>query len=168
MGTQACSRTTSALLSHALAPRSYREVAFSSAISAGCAKRLVKVGNDIIAVFNANAEANHFWPYACLALFFGGHLPMCRGSGVACQRLGVANIDQPREKFERVVESLTGLEPADDPESQQRTAATSKIFLRERVVRAVRKTSVSDPLDSWVLAQKFGDPLTVFDMALDT
>src|ERR1019366_6807515 len=158
---------TPPLLSRALASRASRECYTSLVISARCAKCLIEIGDDIIAVLNADAEPDHLWPHASLTLLFDGHLSMRRGRGMTCQRLGVADIDQPLEQFECVVELFTGLQAADDTEGQQRTGVAAKVLLGERVVRIVWETRVGDPLDPRVLAQKLGYPLAILDVALD-
>ena len=67
---------------------------------------------------------------------------------MAGQRFGVAHIDEPLDQLERVVELLAGLEAALDPEGQQRAGAPAEIFLRERVIGAVREARIVDPLDA--------------------
>ena len=67
-----------------------------------------------------------------LLLLLGRHLPV-RGRGrMAGERFSVAHIDQPLEQFERVVERLSGIEPADNAEGEQRGGAATEIFLRQR------------------------------------
>ena len=112
-------------------------------------------------------KPDHLRLDAGLALLLGRHLPV-RGRGrMAGQRLGVAHIDQPLDQLERVVETLAGLEPALDAESQQRAGAAAEIFLRQRVIGVVGKARVIDPGDAGIGAQKFGDAARVLDMALD-
>ena len=86
---------------------------------------------------------------------------------MAGERLGVADIDQPLEQFERVVERLAGFEPAVDAEGQQRAGAAAEIFLRQSVIRVVGEAGVIDPGDARIVAQKFGDAARILDMTLD-
>lgn len=39
-------------------------------------KRLIQVRNNVVAVFDPNAQANHLWSDACIELGFRRHLPM--------------------------------------------------------------------------------------------
>ena len=72
-----------------------------------------------------------------LLLLLGRHLPV-RGRGrMAGERLGVADIHQPLDQLERVVEALAGFEAAVDAEGHQRAGAPAEIFLRQRVIGAV-------------------------------
>ncbi len=84
-----------------------------------CIKRLIEVGDYIIAMLNAHTQPDHFRFHAGLTLLIDSHLSMsCRG-GVAGQRLRVTNINQPLEQLERVVELLARLEAADGAKHQQ-------------------------------------------------
>ena len=76
-------------------------------------------------------------------------------------------IDEPLDQLERVVEPLAGLEAALDAEGQQRAGAAAEIFLRQRVVGIVGKARIIDPVDARIVAQEFGDPPRILDMALD-
>ena len=95
------------------------------------------------------------------------HLPMRRRGRMAGERLGVADIDQPLEQLQRVVERLAGFEPAGDAEGQQRAGAAAEIFLRQRVIGIVGEAGVVDPVDARIVAQEFGDAARVLDVTLD-
>src|SRR5437660_3921788 len=75
-------------------------------------ERLVEVGDDVIRVFDADAEPDHLGAHTRLALLGRRHLPMCGGGRVAGQRFGVAQIHEALDEREGVVESLAGLEDA--------------------------------------------------------
>ena len=111
-------------------------------------------------------EPDHFGPYAGLLLLFWRHLPVRGRCGMAGERFRVADIDQPREQLERIVEPLAGLEPSRHAEGQQRTRPAAQILLRQRVIGAVREAGVVDPSDA-VVAQKPCDLLGILDVALD-
>ena len=87
---------------------------------------------------------------------------------MAGERFSVAHIDQPLEQFERVVERLSGIEPADNAEGEQRGGAATEIFLRQRVIGIVGKARIVDPGYTRVGAQEFGDAAAILHMALDT
>ena len=110
-------------------------------------ERLIEVGDDVVDVFDADAEPNHLWSHPGLALFFNRHLPMGSRGRMAGQRFSVTQIDETLEQLERVVELLAGLEPSLDPEGDQRAGPAAEIFLRERVIGAVRESRVVDPLN---------------------
>ena len=71
------------------------------------------------------------------------------------------------EQLERVVELLAGLEPSLDPEGHQGAGPAPEIFLRKRVIGAVREPRVVDPLHPAIAAQKLGDASRVRHMPLD-
>ncbi len=88
---------------------------------------------------------------AGVALLFGGHLAMSGRSRMAGQRLGIAQIDQPLDQLQSVVEFDCGIVAALDADGHQRACAAAKIFLRQRMVGAVGKAGVIDPLDPGVV-----------------
>src|ERR1700733_646494 len=49
----------------------------------GGVESLLQICNDVVAVFDPDAEANHFRHNAGLALFFRRHLPVSGGGGMA-------------------------------------------------------------------------------------
>ena len=61
-------------------------------------------------MLDADGQADGFRRHAGLALFGFRHLAMGGGGGMAGQRLGVADIDQPLDQAQRVIEILAGLE----------------------------------------------------------
>jgi len=58
---------------------------------------LGEVSENVVDVFDAHAESNHFWCDAHLLLFFGRQLPVSGGRGMARERLGVAHIHHALE-----------------------------------------------------------------------
>ena len=61
-------------------------------VSYCCAKRLVEVGDDVIAMFDSDAKPDHLGLDTSEALLVDGHLAMRRGRRVTCQRLGIADM----------------------------------------------------------------------------
>ena len=96
-------------------------------------ERLIEVGDDVVDVLDSYAQPDHLGPYAGLFLLFWRHLPVRGRCGMAGERFRVANVDQPLEQFERIVEPLAGLEPSSHAEGQQRTRPAAQILLRQRV-----------------------------------
>src|SRR5215472_8318072 len=132
-----------------------------------CGQCLLEVGDDIVDVLDPYADANHSWLHSGGTLLLGGHLSMSGRGRVAGQRLGIAQVDEPLDEFERIVEFLGGYEASLDPESHQRTGAAAQIFLCKSIVKAVWEARVVDPIDSGMPAQEFGDGFAVFRVALD-
>src|SRR5262249_4190721 len=93
--------------------------------------------------------------------------PMGSRGRMAGQRFSVTQIDQTLEKPERVVELLAGLKPSLDPKGHQRAGPAAEIFLRERMIRAFRKSRVVDPRNPAMVAQKFGYASAIPHVALD-
>jgi len=42
----------------------------------GCIERLIEVVDDVVDVFDADAEPHHLWTHPGFALFLNRHLPM--------------------------------------------------------------------------------------------
>ena len=104
------------------------------------AERLIEVGDDVVDVLDADAEPDHLRRHAGLPLLLRRHLPVRGRRRMAGQRLGVAQVDEPLDQRERVVEPLAGLESARDAEGQQRAGPAAEILPRERVTGVVRRT----------------------------
>ena len=88
-------------------------------------------------------------------------------AGWQASDLAVAEVDQPLDQLQRVVEPLAGLEAAGDAEGQQRAGAAAEIFLRQRMIGIVGEAGIIDPGDARIVAQEFGDAARILDMALD-
>src|SRR5262249_45944788 len=81
-----------------------------------CKQRLREIGDDVVDVLDANAEPYHLRTYACLFLLLWRHLAMRGGRWMTGECLGVAEIDEALDQFQRVVELLARLEAAADAE----------------------------------------------------
>src|SRR5580692_9490079 len=73
-------------------------------------ERAVEVFDDVVGVFEPDTEANGLRPHAGAALFLGRHLAMGGGGRMAAQRARVADVDQPLDQLQRVIEPLGRLE----------------------------------------------------------
>ena len=128
---------------------------------------LIEVGQDVVYMFNPNAQADHFRQNTGASLLLGRHLPVCRRSRVAGQRLGVAQVHQPGNELERIVEADGGCVAPLDAQCQQRAALPAQVLLRQCMVRTVGKAGVLDPGHARVAAQEFGHFAAVLHVALD-
>src|ERR1700733_2230043 len=81
---------------------------------------LVDVFDDVGIVFDADRKPDGFRQNAGDALFFGRHLAVRGRCGMAGEGFRVADIDEPRDQLQRIVEGLAGFEAAFDPECKQR------------------------------------------------
>ena len=59
-----------------------------------CIQRMIQITDDVIDVFNADANTNRFGANAGLTLFYGRHQPVSGRCGVASERFCVAQVDQ--------------------------------------------------------------------------
>src|ERR1700738_4666996 len=82
-------------------------------------QRLVDILDDIGDVFDADRKADGFRQHASHALLFAGHLAVGGRGWMAGERFRIANINQPRDQVQRVIEGLAGLEAALDAEGEQ-------------------------------------------------
>src|SRR5438105_3970513 len=115
---------------------------------------LVEIADNVVDVLDADAEPDHFRPYAGLRLLLRRHLPVRGGGGMAGQRLRVAHVDESLDELERVVQLLAGLEPAADAERHQRAGAPAEIFLRKLVIGAVGEAGIVDPFHPRIVAKE--------------
>ena len=111
---------------------------------------------------------NRMLPGPTPAASCGRHLPMRGRSRVAGERFRVAQIHQPLEQLERVVEANAGRQAAAHIESQQRTGSSPQVFLDQPVVGAIRESRVVHGLYPRVGAQEFGHLAAVLDVAVDS
>src|SRR5580658_7314051 len=112
---------------------------------------LLQIGNDVVDVLDADAQANQLRGNAGVALFFGRHLPVSGGGRVARERLGIAEIYQPLDQFQGVIEFDRSIVTALESDRHQRTSVVTQVLLRQVVVRALRKACVRDPCDPLVV-----------------
>src|SRR6202049_4314264 len=99
--------------------RRWRAAVYCVSRGAGAARhleRLVEIGEDVVDVLDAHAQANTAGCHPRGQLLLRRHLPMCRRCRVAGKRLRIAQIHQTLEELECIVEAHTGLEAAADLE----------------------------------------------------
>ena len=121
-----------------------------------CVERLTQICNDIVDVFDPDAEPNHLGHHAGPALLFGRHLSMSRRSRVTGQRLRIAEIDEPRHQLQSIVEFHCGRKTPVDAEGHEGAGVAAQIFLRQRMIWIVGKARVINPFHPGVVAQEFG------------
>src|SRR5580704_3210585 len=133
----------------------------------GHRERLLEVRENVVNMFDPDAQPNHLRLHADLCLLFRRELPMRRRGWMACQRFGIAHVHHPFEQSKRIEALAARFKSAFDAERQQRHSVVAQIFFRHRIQRAIRKSRVAHPLDHPVIAQKFRDATRILHMPLD-
>src|SRR5207247_197439 len=105
--------------------------ASSPSAAGGGGECLVEVGDDVIDVLDADAQAQGLRPNAREALLFRRHLPVRRRCGMTRQRLRIPQVHQTLEQAQGVVEAGTGIVAAANREGQQRARPPAEIFLHQ-------------------------------------
>src|SRR6516164_8701778 len=90
---------------------------------------LIDVFDHVADMFDADRKPDGLGQNAGHALLLGGHLAMGSRGGVTRKRLSVADIDEPRDQLQRIIEGLAGLKAALDAERKQRRGIAVKVFL---------------------------------------
>src|ERR1700722_1854106 len=119
-------------------------------------------------MLDSDTEPDHLRCYAGLALLFGGHLPVCCRGWMTRKRFRIAQVDQPLDQLQRVVEFGRGLVSASNSEGHQRAGAASKVFSGKLVIAVILEPDVVDPLDPIVVAQEFSHAAPIFNMTIDS
>src|SRR3974390_1838345 len=83
------------------------------------------------------------------------------------ERLGIAEIDQPFEERERIVESRARVVAA-NREGQQRTGAATEILLHQRIVWIFREADVADRVYALIGSQEFCNEPRILHVPLDS
>src|SRR5271165_7635423 len=102
--------------------------------SSGSAEGLIQIGENVIDVFNAHAQADASWSHAGRELLLRCHLPMRRRCRMAGQRFCIAQVHQALEQLERIVEAYARRQSAANLESHERTGAAAEIFAHQGMV----------------------------------
>ena len=126
-----------------------------------------QIGDDVVDVLDANAQANHFGRDAGFQLLFRRQLAMRGGRGMAGQGFGVAHIDHALEQRERIEALHALLEAALQAEGEQGTGALAEIPVSHGIERAIGKSRVIHPGHAGVIAQKLRDLAGVLHVAFD-
>ena len=82
-------------------------------------ERLIQIGEDVVDVLDADAQADAARADAGRQLFGRRHLAMSGGGRMAGERFRIAQIDQALEELERVVEADARGQAAADVEGQE-------------------------------------------------
>src|SRR2546428_13070788 len=61
-------------------------------------ERLIEIADDVVDVLDADAEPDHLWRDACVALLIRRHLSVCGRRGMTRERFGVAQVDEPLDQ----------------------------------------------------------------------
>src|ERR1700722_9868980 len=129
-------------------------------------QRLTQIFENVVDVFDADAQPNHFRSDSHLSLLFWRQLPVrsrCRMTG---ERLGIAHVDHALEQLEGVEGLSASLIAALHTESQQRTEVGAEIAVRHGIERIVGKPDIVHPCNHGMGAKKFRHLAGVFNMAL--
>src|SRR5690242_5120487 len=110
-------------------------------------QRLTEISQDVVDMFDADAEADHFRRHAGAALLLGRKLAMGGGGGVRGERLRIAEIDQALEQPQGIEKAPPRLEAAMNAEGQQRAVPPSEVFVGEGVIGIVGKSRIAHPGD---------------------
>src|SRR5581483_6686540 len=132
-----------------------------------CAESLIEIGDDVVDMFDADAEPNRFGSDASPELLFRRHLPVGSGGRMAGQGLGITQVDQTLDQIQRVIKGLGGFEAPFDSEGHQRAGMAGQVLSGERIMSAVSEARVVYPLDPGILAQKLRYFFSVLDVTLD-
>ncbi len=87
-------------------------------VRSGARQRLIEIGEQVVDMLNADRQSHGFLADAGLAQFVGRKLAVRGGSRVGGERFGVADIDEPREQAQRVLERRAGCAAALHAERQ--------------------------------------------------
>src|SRR5580698_1832615 len=127
---------------------------------------LIQVFNDVLRMFEPDAEPDRFGAYTCPTLFVWSHLPVGGRGGMAAKRASVTDIDQPFDQLKGVIESLGRIQAALHTESKQRRRPPIEVLAGKLMIRTLWKADIVDPSDPWITPQKISDLARVFDVTL--
>src|ERR1700722_18531445 len=94
-------------------------------------ERLIQVGEDVIDVLDAHAQAYTAGSHSRGRLLLCGHLPMRRRCRMAGERFRVAQIHEALEELQCIVEAHAGLQAAADLEGHERTGLAAEVLLHQ-------------------------------------
>ena len=104
-------------------------------------------------MLDADGEPDHLRRHAHTGLFGLGELPVRGGGRMASQGFGVADVHQPLEELERVVELHARLEATLHPKREDAGGAAAHVALREIVVAVSRQAGVAHPFHLGVILE---------------
>src|SRR6266511_2322958 len=130
-------------------------------------ERLLEVLLDVVDVLDARRDADPVRRHAGALLLGQGELAVGRRRGVDDERLRVADVGEVGGELHRVDPRLARLEPALDPEGEDRAEAVLEVLARPLVVRVRLEAGVGDPRDLGVVLEPLRERERVLAVALD-
>ncbi|KAB8760612.1 hypothetical protein FH972_026604 [Carpinus fangiana] len=141
-------------------------LALGLGLCGGGLEALLKVGDDVVNVLYADADADQVGGDAGVGLLLVGQLLVGGGPGVDGQTLGVADVGQVGDELEAVDDLRAGGLAALDAKGEHAAEAAGEVLLGQGV-RGVRlEAGVRDPRDVLVLLEPLGQGDGVAGVAL--
>lgn len=129
---------------------------------------LLKVGNDVVNVLGAHADADEVLGDTRVLLLLVGQLLVRRGPGVDRERLRVADVGEVADQLEAVDDLGAAGRAALDADGEHTAVAAGEVLGRGRVRRVRVEAGVRDPADVLVLLEPLGEREGVRRVALGT
>ena len=125
-------------------------------------KSLIEVGEDVVDVLDAYGEADEFGFDASRELLFCGELGVSCGCWMDRERLGISEVGDVGEHFQRVDELGSRFGSTFDSEDHDTATFSAEILLVLGKLGVVFETREADPLDLRVVLKILGDREGVF------
>ena len=126
---------------------------------------LVEVGEDVVDVLDADAEANEFGGDAAFHLLLDVELTVGGGGWVNSQGFGVANVGDVGVEFERLDEFFAGFGSAFDAKDDHGASFASEVLFVLGELGVVFEAWEAHPVDEFVSGEVVRDGGGVFAMA---
>src|SRR4030067_3664552 len=130
-------------------------------------ERLIEIPQDIVNVFETNAQTNEIGADACGDLLLFCELAVRCGRGMNSEALCIADVCKMAEELQAFDELFPCFHAAFDPESENGARAFRQVFLCAVVVRMVLKPGIFHPFDLWMIFKIFRNSLCILHMAFD-
>ena len=108
-------------------------------------------------MLDADRQAHHVLGDAGLPEFLGRQLPMRRAGRMTGERLGVADVHEPGEQLEGVLDPRAGIAAAVHAEGEDARGASAHVAVHERLRRRIGQAGVVDPPDLRMRPEVAGD-----------
>ena len=128
---------------------------------------MIQVGDDVIGIFDSDGQTDHVSRNTRSNEVFVAQLRVGRAGRMDDQRFRIGNIRKQREQFQLVDPLDAGLLAALDAESEDRAGAFREVFVRKRLVFAIRQFRIIHPGNFRVVRQISDNLAGIFDMAFD-
>src|SRR6266540_5533866 len=152
---------------YAQGERVRRRFVISSPLLLRRRERLLEVLLDVVDVLDARRDADAVRRHAGALLFGQGELAVGRRRRVDDERLRVPDVGEVGGELHRVDPRLARLEPALDPEGEDRAEAVLEVLARPLVVRVRLEAGVGDPRDLGVVLEPLRERERVLAVPLD-